>query len=107
LKCSLSKELDDLEKAIDKLDLEADISVSKIEEKASEIPLVLVDCAADTLNGKISFRVPQVVKSPKSKRGTISLDKKIEKKKKSGKKKGIDPTKPDYFFPHSMLVKLT
>lgn len=92
LKCSPSKELlDELEKAIDKLDLEADISISKMQEKANEVPLVSTDCATDTLRGKISFRIPQVVKGAKSKRGTISLEKKIGREK-SGKKKGTDPT---------------
>ena len=41
LKCSLSKDLlDYLEKAINKLDLEADNSLSKIEEKSNEGPSV-------------------------------------------------------------------
>ena len=73
LKCSLSKELlDDLENAIDKLDLEADNSISKMQEKNDEVPLVSASCATDTFNGKISFRIPKVVKGPKNKRGTIS-----------------------------------
>jgi NCAIR mutase (PurE)-related protein len=43
LKCSLSKELlDDLEKAIDKLDLDADNSICKVQEKANEVPTVLL-----------------------------------------------------------------
>ena len=93
LKCSLSKELlDDLENAIDKLDLEADNSISKMQEKDDEVPLVSADCAtADTFSGKISFRIPRVVKGPKNKRGTISFEKNKGKKKKSGKKKGTDP----------------
>ena len=92
LKCSLSKELlDDLENAIDKLDLEADNSISKMQEKDDEVPLVSADCAtADTFSGKISFRIPRVVKGPKNKRGTISFEKNKGKKKKSGKKKGTD-----------------
>jgi len=93
LKCSLSKELlDDLENAINKLDLEADNSISKMQEKDDEVPLVSADCAtADTFSGKISFRIPRVVKGPKNKRGTISFEKNKGKKKKSGKKKGTDP----------------
>jgi len=68
LKCSLSKELlDDLEKAIDKLDSEADNSLNKLQEQSNEVPLVSADCATDTLNGVISFRVPQEVKGAKNK----------------------------------------
>jgi hypothetical protein len=36
-----------------------------MQEKASEAPLVTTDCAVTpsiTLNGKISFRIPRVVK---------------------------------------------
>ena len=68
LKCSLSKELlDDLEKGIDKLDLEADNSLSKMQEQSNEVPLVSTDYASDTLNGTISFRVPPVAKEAKNK----------------------------------------
>ena len=68
LKCSKSKKLlDDLEKAIDKLDLEADNSLSKMQEKSNEVPLVTMDYAAETLKGIVLFRVPPVVKGPKSK----------------------------------------
>ena len=63
LKCSLSKELlDDLEKAIDKLDSEADNSLSKMQEQSNKVPLVSTDYTTDTLKGTIWFRVPQVVK---------------------------------------------
>ena len=63
LKCSLFKELlDDLENAIDNLDLEADNSLSTKQEKANEVPLVSTDCATNTFKGKISFRIPPVVK---------------------------------------------
>jgi hypothetical protein len=99
LKCSLSKELlDDLEKAIDNLDLEADNAIIKTREKANEVPLVSTDCATDTLTGKISFRVPRVVKGPKNKRSTIALEKRKGKKKKSGNNKGIEPTNSSSFF---------
>ena len=41
LKCSVSKELlDDLEKAIDKLDSESDDSLNKMQEKSNDVPLV-------------------------------------------------------------------
>lgn len=67
LKCSVSKELlDDLEKAINNLDLEADSSLSKMQEKTCEVPLNSNDCVMDTLNGAISIRVPRLVKDPKS-----------------------------------------
>ncbi|KAG2595545.1 hypothetical protein PVAP13_5KG088596 [Panicum virgatum] len=64
-----------------------------MQEKDDEVPLVSADCAtADTFSGKISFRIPRVVKGPKNKRGTISFEKNKGKKKKSGKKKGQDTT---------------
>jgi hypothetical protein len=82
LKCSLSKELlDDLEKAIDKLDLDADNSICKVQEKANEVPTVFTECCTDTITGKISFRAPPVVKGPKNKRSTTSLEKRKGKKK--------------------------
>jgi hypothetical protein len=93
LKYSLSKELlDDLEKAIDRLDLEADNSISKVQEKNNEVPPILRDCSTNTLARKISFRVPRVVKGPKNKRSTISLEKRKGKKKKSSNNKGNDST---------------
>ena len=68
LKCTRSKQLlDDFKKAIDKLDLEADNTLSKMEEKSSEVPLVSAECATNTINDTISFRVPQVVKGAKCK----------------------------------------
>jgi hypothetical protein len=67
LKCSLSKELHDLEKGMQKLDLEADASLSKMKEKSDEVPPVSTDCATDSLKGKISFKIPQVVKGAKKK----------------------------------------
>jgi hypothetical protein len=49
-KCSVSKELlDALEKAIDKLDLEEDDGISKVQEKANEVSTV---CPTDTLSEK-------------------------------------------------------
>jgi hypothetical protein len=67
LKCSLSKELlDDLENAIDKLDLDVDNSILKVQEKDNEVPLVSAYCSSDTLTC-IIFRVPHVVKGPKKK----------------------------------------
>jgi hypothetical protein len=59
LKCSLSKPLlDDLEKALDKLDLDADDPLSKITESEVGVPLVSDDCSTGTGNGTISFKIP-------------------------------------------------
>ena len=40
LKCSVSKELHGLEKGMQKLDLEADVSLSKLKDKSDEVSLV-------------------------------------------------------------------
>jgi hypothetical protein len=116
LKCSHSKELlDDLEKAIYILDLEANNALTKMQEESNEVPLVLSDYATDTLKGTILVRVPRVVKGAKSKRGTISLEKNNGKKRReTAKKKGSEYTKCSIFhsffsndtFFHSMCVKL-
>ena len=60
LKCSTSSELlDVLEKAMEKLDLQADASLSKMQEKSNEVPLVSNECdTIGSLDGVISFRVP-------------------------------------------------
>jgi hypothetical protein len=71
-----------LEKTIDKLNLEADNSLSKVQEKNSGVPLPLTDCATDVIIDKISLKVPHVVKGSKNKRGIISLEKNKGKKKK-------------------------
>jgi hypothetical protein len=71
-----------LEKTIDKLNLEADNSLSKVQEKNSGVPLPLTNCATDVIISKISLKVPHVVKGSKNKRGTISLEKNKGKKKK-------------------------
>ncbi|KAJ1290390.1 hypothetical protein BS78_02G239500 [Paspalum vaginatum] len=87
LKCSVSKPLlDDLEKALDKLDLEADDSLNKMRE--NDVPLVSNNCGNDKINGSISFRVPQVVKGAKNKRAKSVVEKKTGKKKKTSQKKG-------------------
>jgi hypothetical protein len=60
LRCSLSKPLlDELEKSLDKLELEEDDSLIKIQESEVEIPLVSDDCGTSTENGTISFKVPE------------------------------------------------
>jgi hypothetical protein len=54
LKCSKSKELlDILEKAMDKLDMDADNSLSKMEEQSNEAPLVLTNFETYTFKGII------------------------------------------------------
>jgi hypothetical protein len=63
----VKKLLDDLERAIDKFDLEADNSISRVQEKSSGVPLPSIDCATNIFNGKISFKVPRVVKAPRNK----------------------------------------
>ena len=81
LKCSVSKELlDDLEKAIDKLDSESDDSLNKMQEKSNDVPLVSTSCTIDTSKGTIAIRVPRVDKGAKNKRSS-SLEKKKGKKK--------------------------
>jgi hypothetical protein len=88
LKCSGSKQLlDDLEKALRKLELEADDSLSKIRENDAHV--VYVEPAAiGGVNNRISFRVPEVVKGAKSKREKNIIEKKTRKKKKSPQEKG-------------------
>jgi len=95
LKCSVSKQLlVHLEKAVDNLVLEVDNSLSKEPEKTDEVPLVSTNCDTNTLKGSISFRVPWVVKSAKTKRLQSAVEKNTKKKKKrSAKKKGVSPTR--------------
>jgi hypothetical protein len=50
---------------LQKLDLEADDSLSNMRE--NDIPIVLNGTPIDIANSTISFRVSQVVKGPKSK----------------------------------------
>jgi hypothetical protein len=81
-----------LENTIDKLDLDADNSILKVQEKDNEVPPVSAYYSSDTLTSKISFRVPRVVKGPKKKRSTTFLEKQKEKKNRSANKdKGVDP----------------
>jgi hypothetical protein len=37
----------------------------KVQEKNNKVPPVSAYCSTDTLTGKISFKVPRVVKGPK------------------------------------------
>jgi len=92
LKCSVSKELlHDLEKSMQNLDLEADAYLNKMKEKSDEVPLVSTVCPTDLLKGKISFKIPHVVKTAKQKRLPNVLEKGTGKRRKSAKKKGTDP----------------
>jgi hypothetical protein len=89
LKCSVSKEiLDDLERSIDKLDLEADKSLSQRATTHCELPQSCNVHDPEILKGKVSIRAPQVLKGSKNKRAESVLEKKQEKKKKTAKKKG-------------------
>jgi signal recognition particle subunit SEC65 len=90
LKCSVSKPLlDDLERALHKLELEADHSLSKMEE--TKFPVISNDCNIDTVNSKISFRVPPVMQGAKSKRAKNAVEKNTGKKRKSSFDKGSYP----------------
>ena len=87
LKCSGSKQLlDDLERALEKLELEADHSLNKMEE--TEFPVIPNDRNIQTVNSKISFRVPQVVKGAKSKRAKNAVEKNTRKKRKGSSNNG-------------------
>ncbi|WVZ64636.1 hypothetical protein U9M48_014130 [Paspalum notatum var. saurae] len=94
LKCSGSKELlDNLEKAISKLDLEADNALSQRPAKSSGVSQSSNAYADDILKGKVSIRVPEVIKGKKDKRTNV-LEMKTGKKgkntKTAKKKKGGD-----------------
>jgi signal recognition particle subunit SEC65 len=90
LKCSVSKPLlDDLERALQKLELEADHSLNKMEE--TDFSVISNDCSIDTVNSKISFRVPEVVKGSKNKRAKNAVEKNTGKKRKSSSDKGTYP----------------
>jgi hypothetical protein len=87
LKCSVSKPLlDDFEKALQKLDLEVDISLTNLRE--NDVPVVSNEPVVDIVNSTISFRVPEVVKDAKSKRAKNCVEKNTRKKKKSSHEKG-------------------
>ena len=73
------------------LDLEADAYLNKMKEKSDEVPLVSTVCPTDPLKGKISFKIPHVVKTAKQKRLPNVLEKGTGKRRKSAKKKGTDP----------------
>jgi signal recognition particle subunit SEC65 len=90
LKCSVSKPLlNDLERALEKLELEADHSLNKMEE--TEVLGISNDGSMDNVNSKISFRVPQVVQGAKSKRAKNAVEKNTGKKRRSSSNKGSYP----------------
>jgi hypothetical protein len=102
LKCSVSKPLlDDLEKSLQKLDLEAGDFLSNMRE--NDVSIVSNDTPIDIVNSTISFRVPQVMKGPKSKRAKNIVEKKTRKKKRSSQEKGTDCCM-HYFFTISCFV---
>ncbi|XP_066319597.1 protein FAR1-RELATED SEQUENCE 9-like [Miscanthus floridulus] len=71
LKRSISKELlDEYEKAIDKLDREADEAISQRSEKVSGVSESANDDIGDVLKGKVSIRVPEVIKGEDPKDAT-------------------------------------
>jgi hypothetical protein len=103
LKCSVSKTLlEDLDKALLKLDLEADNSLSNMRENEGNIVLFHPD--TDVVNNNVSFRVPQVMKGAKSKRAKNIVEKKTKKKKKSYHEKGTYCC--TYCFPFTMQYYL-
>ena len=95
LKCSISEELlEELEKAIDMLDQEADDSLSQIRPpKPQDVHININDSAEDMTNRNISFKVPPVIKGPMVKRAKDPLEKKVAKKPKTGPKKSKTGTK--------------
>jgi hypothetical protein len=100
LKCSVSRPLlDYLEKALEKLEMESDASLSNLREndvpmaslsssRVNDIPMVLNDSNVDIIKSAISFRVPRVIKGAKSKRAKNIVEKKAWKKKKFSQEKG-------------------
>jgi hypothetical protein len=69
LKCSAAKEiLDDLERAIDNLDIQTDNSLSQRAAKQCVVPQSSNVHDPEILKGKVSIRAPDVIKGPKNKR---------------------------------------
>ena len=95
LKCSISEELlEELEKAIDMLDIEVDESLSKIRHaKPQTVHINSNDLGEDLTNPNLTFKAPQVIKGPLEKRAKSALEKKGPKKPKTGTKKPKAGTK--------------
>jgi signal recognition particle subunit SEC65 len=101
LMCWVSKPLlDDLEKALQKLDLETYEYLSNMRE--NDVPLVLNEPPIDVANSTISFRVPQEVKGVKTKRAKNVLEKVSRKKRNVLKEKVLIAT-CTYFSPYHVL----
>lgn len=100
LKCSVSEELlEELEKAIDMLDQEADDSLSQRRPaKPQSVHMNSSESAQDITNANISFKVPQVIKGPLVKRAKDPLEKKGTKKQKTRTKKPKAGTKKGIFW---------
>lgn len=84
LRCSTSsKLLDIMEKAMAKLDLDVDAVERNMKDKSDEVPFLSNECEQDTLNGRLSFRVPYVVRGKKNRRIRNAVEKNPRNKKKS------------------------
>ena len=102
LKCSVSNDLlDDLEKAIDKLDQEEHTTLNQRPAEPCVVSRVCTECETDILKGKVSIRDPEVIKGRKKKREDV-LEMK-GKEKKTTNEKGIAPNSKIHFFPISFL----
>lgn len=78
-----------MEKAIDDLDFGANSSLSKRTVESYLVPQISNECVGDILKGKVSIRVPRVIKGPKTKRAIDPLEKNKGKYKKTTNKKGV------------------
>jgi hypothetical protein len=57
----------------------------------TDFSVISNDCSIDTVNSKISFRVPEVVKGSKNKRAKNAVEKNTGKKRKSSSDKDTYP----------------
>ncbi|XP_010229807.1 protein FAR1-RELATED SEQUENCE 5-like [Brachypodium distachyon] len=90
--------LEELEKAIDMLDQEADDSLSQRRPaKPQSVHMNSSESAQDITNANISFKVPQAIKGPLVKRAKDPLEKTGTKKQKTGTKKPKAGTKKGFF----------
>lgn len=71
-----------MEKAISKVDLEADNALSQRPAKSRGVSQSSNANGSDILKGKVSIRVPEVIKGKKNKRIDV-FEKKIGKKRKN------------------------
>jgi hypothetical protein len=54
-----------------------------MKDKSDEVPFLSNECEQDTLNGRLSFRVPYVVRGKKNRRIRNAVEKNPRNKKKS------------------------